>query len=311
MNKPKLTIKDQINHMKNDKGILFNLTNEEDAIEFLNNSNYYFKIKSYAKNYDKYINGDKVGKYINLEFAYLQELSRLDMYFRKFIIRMTLDIEHFTKTKLVKDCSNNDLEDGYTIVREFLDKYEYIEDSIYKKSNNNSVCSDMIKKYEDNLAIWNIVEVLSFGDFIKLYSFYYDKYPCKKSMVNYFWAVNCLRNAAAHNSCLLNSLKSPYTITRSKGISTFVSKIPSITKQERKKKLKNPIIHDFVVTLYVYNELVESGNTKKSTLEELQELIDNRFVENKDYFEKNQIIISYYKFIKKIIEHFMKSGYTI
>lgn len=307
MNKPKLTIEEQINYMKNKNGILFEITKEEDAIEFLKKNNYYFKIKSYAKNYDKYVSGKNFGKYVNLDFAYLQELSRLDMHFRKIIIKMTLDIEHFAKTKLVKDCSENELEDGYSIVREFLDKYKYIEKSISDKYNINSVCKDMIEKYGDDLAIWNIVEILSFGDFRKLYSYYYKKYPCKKSLEPYFWSVNCLRNAAAHNSCLLNTLKSPYTITRSKQINTYVSKITSIGRQERKKKLDNPIIHDFVVTLYVYTKIVEDGHIKKSTLEELQDLIRNRFTENKEYFNKNQIILSNYKFIKKIIEHFMSN----
>lgn len=306
MSKPKLTIEDQINHMKNKNGILFEITKEEDAIEFLKKNNYYFKVKSYAKNYEKYVSGENCGKYLNLDFAYLQELSRLDMHFRKIIIKMTLDIEHFAKTRLVKDCSENELEDGYSIVREFLDNHKYIEDSIAKKANQNSVCKDMIEKYGDKLAIWNIVEILSFGDFRKLYSYYYKKYPCKESLESYFWSVNCLRNAAAHNSCLLNTLRSPYTITRNKQINTYVSKITSIGKNERKKKLDNPIIHDFVVTLYVYTQIVEDGNTKKSTLEELQEIILNRFTEHKEYFTKNQIILSHYKFIKKIIEHFIE-----
>lgn len=41
---PKLTIQEQIEHMKQ-QGILFNIVSEEEAIEFLKNNNYYFKIK--------------------------------------------------------------------------------------------------------------------------------------------------------------------------------------------------------------------------------------------------------------------------
>ena len=50
MSKIKLSIKNQIIHMKEEKGIKFNIINEEEAKEFLKNNNYYFKIKSYAKN---------------------------------------------------------------------------------------------------------------------------------------------------------------------------------------------------------------------------------------------------------------------
>lgn len=306
MRRPNLTIKEQIDYMEIEKGILFNITTKEEAFDFLNNNNYYFKLKSYAKNYDRYLNGDKKDKYINLEFAYLQELSRLDMYFRKFIIKMTLDIEHFAKTKLIKDCSENKLEDGYSIVADFIIKYPYIEKGIIDKSNSsNSVCSDLIKKYSDELAIWNLVEILSFGDFIKLYSFYYQKYPNSDSMVNHLWSVKFLRNAAAHNSCLLNTLKSPYTGVRAnKQINTYVSKINGVKKEERIKKLKNPIIHDFVVTLYVFDYFTKNNNTKYSTFKELKDLIDTRFIENKDYFIKNQIIVTHYNFIKKIVDYF-------
>jgi hypothetical protein len=70
MSKPKLTIDEQIEHMKS-KGIQFHLVNESAAKNFLLKNNYYFKIKSYTKNYDTYTSTDKKGQYINLEFAYL------------------------------------------------------------------------------------------------------------------------------------------------------------------------------------------------------------------------------------------------
>lgn len=83
--------------------------------------------------------------------------------------------------------------------------------SMKNKANTNSVSGDLISKYGNSFAAWNIIEVLSFGDFMKLYSLYYKKYYEKDSMVDFLWSVKFLRNAAAHNSCLLNSLKNPYT----------------------------------------------------------------------------------------------------
>lgn len=304
MQKDKLSISDQITYMREKKGIKFNIVNEESAKIFLTSNNYYFKIKSFAKNYENYTSGENVGKYINLEFAYLQELSTIDMYFRKFINKITLDIEHFLKTQLLKDFANNDEEDGYSIVKEFLVAYPYIEKNISDKSRN-SACSDLVQKYEGNFAIWNIVEVLSFGDYIKLYSLYYKKYPTPSSMNNYLWSVKFLRNAAAHNNCLIYSLKKPYTTSNiNKEINTLISKIPGIYPDTRIRKMANPIIHDFIVTLYVFNSIVSSEQIKKHSMSELKVLMDSRLTRNKCYFEKNQLLVSYYKFIKKIVDYF-------
>lgn len=294
MKKCKLLIEDQIAYMRDSKGIKFNIVNEETAKEFLLKNNYYFKLKAYAKNYEKYSSGVNAGKYVNLEFAYLQELSTIDMYFRKFIIKMALDIEHFLKTKLLRDFTHNTNEDGYSIVNDLYLKYPYIKDNISEKSKN-SVCSDLVKKYKQNFAIWNIVEVLSFGDFIKLYEMYYQKYPSADSVHNYLWSIKFLRNAAAHNNCLINSLREPYStkIKLNKEINTFVSKIPRIISADaRKKKMSNPIIHDFVVSLYVFNKIVSSEKIKEHTITELKELVDIRLTRNKSYFENNQLIVS-------------------
>ena len=306
MSKIKLSIKNQIIHMKEVQGIEFNIINEEEAEEFLKNNNYYFKIKSYAKNYSKYDKGLNTGKYINLEFAYLKELSTMDMYFRKYIIKITLDIEHFLRTQLLRDLSENDDEDGYKIIKDFFIKYPYIEKNINEKNNKNSICGDLILKYKDDFAIWNIAEVLSFGDFIKLYEMYYSKYPSEENISRYLWSVKFLRNAAAHNSCLLNSLRNPYNtrINLFKEINTFISKIDGISSDIRKRRMSNPIVNDFVVTLYVFNNVVKSQQIKKHSMEELKTLIDIRFIRNKSYFEKNQLIVSYYRFIKIIVDYF-------
>ncbi|WP_300347975.1 Abi family protein [Clostridium sp.] len=307
MEKVNLCLDRQIEYMRDISGIKFDIISEEEAKEFLKNSNYYFKIKSFAKNYDKYYKGENQGKYINLDFAYLQELSKLDMVLRKLIINMTLDIEHFAKTKLIYDCSENTYEDGYSIVEEFLNKHQYIkEELIRSKSYYNSISGDLKRKYSEKPAIWNLVEMISFGDFIKLYGFYYSKYKSKDNYANSLWSVKCLRNAAAHNNCILNALKNPYNIklNSNKEVLRYIHNIKSITKIEKQKKMSNPIIHDFVVTIYVFNSLVNSKSTKKKNMIELENIINNRFIKNKEYFEKNQVIKSSYKFIKKVVEHY-------
>jgi len=307
MLKQKLSIDEQIEHMKNQKGILFNIINEEDAKMFLLKHNYYFKIKAYAKNYDQYNSGVNKGKYINLEFAYLQELSTLDMHFRKIILKMTIDIEHFLKTQMMSDFAFNDKEDGYVIIEKLFIQYPKIKENI-ERMKNSSLCCDLIAKYSDEFAIWNIIEVISFGDFINLYKLYYEQYPSKDSMSNYLWSARILRNAAAHNNCLLNSLKKPYTrrISRDWEISKYVSQIPGISKDSRTKKMSNPVIYDFIVTVHLFNKIITSEKIKMYTMNELKELLGNRFVKHKEYFSKNEVIKSNFDFLKKIVDFYSK-----
>lgn len=101
--KLKLTVEEQIQDMV-DKNIQFELYSKEDAKKFLKYNNYYFKLKSYARNYN--IN-PRTKKYYNLDFAYLVELSKLDMYIRKIILELSLDVEHYLKVRLMNDLSDN------------------------------------------------------------------------------------------------------------------------------------------------------------------------------------------------------------
>ncbi len=72
--KPRLSLDGQVEHLKQ-KGVLFNIMDEEAAKEYLTQNNNYFKLTAYRKNYGKHPDGENKGKYINLEFAYLVYMS--------------------------------------------------------------------------------------------------------------------------------------------------------------------------------------------------------------------------------------------
>lgn len=183
--KPKKTTSQLIKQLES-KGVKFQIMSIDEADDFLQNRNNYMRLASYRKNYEtsRGINQDK---YINLEFAYLVELSALDMHLRNFIFKMCLDVEHSLKVRFINDVEKNDDEDGYQIVDKFLSKKEneYICKSISRFSNSH-FCGDLIKNYFDikynskNFAIgvnkfecpaWVLTELLQFGDFLKLYFF--------------------------------------------------------------------------------------------------------------------------------------------
>lgn len=296
-NKPKLTIAEQINYLES-LGIKFNLYSKQKASDFLTYNNYFFKIKSYAKNYEKYN-----GKYINLDFAYLVEFSTLDMRLRRFILNLSLDVEHLLKVSLNACFCNNQSEDGYNIVRKFLADNENIEKQIKDKAKSISFIKDLVSKYQNDFALWNIIEILSFGDFLKFYKFYFDTYPSKEyqSFHSLAYCVRILRNASAHNNCILNTIKIPYNsnFQANKFIQTYLTKIPEIPKSTRKKLSSNPTLHDFIALIILFNKLCTSKNMKKAKKKEFICLL-RRFRKNKDYFTKNNFITSQFLAFEKI-----------
>ena len=122
INKPMMTSESLVAKMRDEKGITFKYVTEEKAEAYLTDINNYLRTAAYRQNYSKYTRGVNTGKYINLDFTYLQEMSIVDMHFRFLINRMCLDIEQALKVKLVKDVSNDANADAYKIVENFLSK---------------------------------------------------------------------------------------------------------------------------------------------------------------------------------------------
>ena len=96
-----LSAAEQVAYLRDAKDVTFDHMSVEDAEAFLASRNYFFKLKAFAKNYDKrFMDGDAKGRYIGLDFAYLVELSRIDKQLRDLVLDLTLDIEHYLKVRI-------------------------------------------------------------------------------------------------------------------------------------------------------------------------------------------------------------------
>lgn len=302
--KPILSSKEILEHMKN-KGILFNIVKEDDARHFIEEHNYYFKLASYRKNYDKIPNGQNKDKYINLEFAYLQELSKMDMYLRYLILELSLDIEHAIKVALINDISKNKNEDGYEIIELFDPQKNCIKKA--KKFGEASYAAKVVAKYSNKCPIWAFCEVISFGDLCKLANFYNHFYP--KSLAfktTLLYPVRDIRNASAHSNCIINDLRDRSNVPNNE-VSNFVAKVPGITKTRRQKMLKNKSIHDFVALIMVYDQTVMSEMQKAKCWEKLDKVFNKRFLSNNHFFVDNETIRGTYSFLRKVIRK-IKNG---
>lgn len=142
--------------------------------------------------------------------------------------------------------------------------------------------------------------MLTFGDFIKFYDFYYSTrsyYKISSPVIN---LVKSLRNGAAHNNCILADLAHGTSHPPAE-ISQTIAKITSINPSQRKKKLSCRPMLEFAALLYTYN-LIVSDKVKHYRTLELKDLFFNRMLQKKGYFMKNELIKSNYEFACKVID---------
>lgn len=310
--KPLLTIEAQIEKLK-EKGVTFNFCSIEDAKEFLKNHNNYFRITSYRKNYDKFPRGENEGKYRYLDFQYLQELSTIDMHLRYMIIKMCLDIEHCLKLDLLRKAEEK-YDDGFCCVDAFFKEEgnERIKQDIYYKRNSN-YCNDLIKSYfvfdEEKQTIsdyskcrlWVLLEVLTFGQFVNFYNYFHNYYGIRNKYSGNINTVKSLRNACAHNNCILANLRPDNSCLPDANITKFVSKNTEIGREAREKNLSKRTLFEMVTLLFVYDSFV-SNDLKKHRIQELKELVDIRMKKHSEYFSNQQMLIASYDFLKKVID---------
>lgn len=290
------------------RNIKFDLMNEQDAISFLEKSTYYKKVSSYKNNF-LYAIKDGHKSYYDLDFAYLRELSTIDMHLRKVIIHACLNIEHSVKLRIINACQRNNY-NGYEIADEFLSTYPNVRNNVHQNAAN-SYCSDLITNYTNRIPIWIFVEVISFGDLCKLFKFLTDKdifgdhtKSQQTDNVSILYAVHHLRNAAAHNHCILRDLRYQKNVTAIHEISTFVSRVSEINNDPRRKALTTKVYNDFICLLYAVYNFIDSEGVRNGTVNEIKDIFTDRMLKNKHYFTHCIPVKNAYTFIKKILDFY-------
>ena len=300
----KLTVPEIISYCKETLGITFNLKSEEEAAVFLAKHNYFFRLKQYADFGEK----TKSGKFTNVDFGQMVELSTVDMFLRKLILKMTLDFEHYLKVKIINDSQENPSDDGYTVVENFLETHNRVRHLIENLNNSSYFYNRQVfDKYKEKTSVWSIVEMLGFSDFIDFYAHYYQYFHQKCEYTPHFDSVRRLRNAAAHNTCMISNLK-PQSWFKSDIEINFelLGANLEVGNGVISSCLKVPVLNDFAVMLSNYVKLISSPKIKEQTLEEMQEFFNGRMILHKDYFENVNEIKNAYHFAKDVLDYFCK-----
>lgn len=316
--RPMMKISDLVPYLKQ-KNIKFEKISESDAEKYLRDNNNYYNVTSYKHNFLKYPSpaGEKEGLYQDLDFAYLKDMSIIDHRLRLVLFKMIIDIEHYLKIRILNIIETIDEEDGYRIVNMFLDKDfndekfpKRVHTSIFKKVGSdyyNKIFSkydiDKDKKLE-NIPVWEFLEIITFGELVNFYELFAKEYELKEEIKNIFILreIVKLRNAVAHNSCVLSDLdKKDNSFTPDFKIIKFLKEC-GIGKETRSNKLSNSRIRQITYTLYMFNKIVTSEGIKKNINEDINELFFVRIIHHKEYYNNNELLKSVYEYFKKIIE---------
>ena len=166
---------------------------------------------------------------------------------------------------------------------------------------------DKDKKLE-NIPVWEFLEIITFGELVNFYEFFSKEYQLKKEIKNIFILreIVKLRNAVAHNSCVLCDLdKKDNEYAPDFKIVNYLN-LCGIGKETRDNKLSNSRIKQMTYTLYMFNEIVTSEGVKRNVITDINELFYERIILHKEYYNNNELLKSIYAYFDKIIKKYYK-----
>jgi len=295
--------------------IQFNYIDEAEANNYLKNDNNYFNVAYYMDNFPKYPSpaGIYEGKYINLDFAYLIDLYDIDKKLRLILFEMLMALEHSLKMKILSlereyEYKKIDIVNGY-LEKDFNEDGRLHKDILSKvgKAKYNTILSkydiDKDKRIE-NMPIWELLEIITFGQLVRFYEYMCNTYKLKntKEEIYIFKDIVRLRNSVCHNENILANIAGKDIYNNPDfAIVDFLDKC-GIGKEKRNRKLSNSRIRQITYTIVTYMNMIKDKEEKIEVITRLKNLMDNRIIRHKEYYTNNEVLTSTYIYFKKIID---------
>ena len=200
---------EQLNHLVIDKKLKVN--NTDNALQILKQHNYY-RLSGYWK---FFLDADDFFDE-RTSFEKIYEIYKFDRFLRSQLIEVITDIEVYFKTQLAYYLGNKYGAIGYLNSENFdekkIDSHKKFIDTVENinlTKKDNPIVKHHATKYDGNIPVWALVELVSFGSVSKLYSLlntHDQKEFCKMAYKNinhlqldsFIHAVTALRNTCCH-----------------------------------------------------------------------------------------------------------------
>lgn len=307
--RPWLSPQQQVEHLKS-KGVKFELLSENDAESYLIKNNNYFRLRSYRTGFSKVEEGKRAGQYANLDFKILVDLSIIDMLLRYTMLPITLDIEHFSKIKLLSKIEEKS-EDGYAVVKDFLDSYNTVKDGRTRnrakedieKGRSSPYIANLLAKFPNyDFPVWVFFELVAFGTYTYFYKYCAERFN-DKNMLDEFYllqSVKSLRNACAHNNCILNDMSSGKPMHKPRyALLQAMGDVEGVGQGQRRSRLNNDRLQQIATSLYLHHKLASEGVQWHRAIS-LTTFV-KRMNKHIDYYKGNDQITSSFDFIAKLV----------
>ncbi|RKV79967.1 MAG: Abi family protein [Streptococcus sp.] len=274
-----------------DIGIGFNEWDTEQAIEFLQEKNYYYKVSSYRKLFPKID-----GKY-NIEFSTLADIAVIDMRLRYLLLGICLDIEHSIKTAIMDIVTKTPRIDGYDIVKDYAVYNPQGYNNTINALSKNAYLKNIYLKHHQDIPIWVLVEVMDFGNICYFIEMYCKKYPSNKRLKKakqFSSYARHIRNACAHSNVLLvdmlnQKLKQPSAVILSLGESFGLDR----------SDLRYRKLHDIFSLIILHREYCGDKLKRHRRLEAIE--LAKRSKRYMKYYEENEDLKKIYQILCKIL----------
>lgn len=289
-------------------GVTFDICTEAEARNYLSEKCSACKVSAYTQLFDIHTEGESEGKYMDLDFCQLKYLAEVDQRLREILLAMALDIEHFCKTRLITECVITETDD-YTVMADYLNDQDdrqrrYIEREI-ERSKNDPTNDYIFERCGSDLPLSAFVEVVPFGTIVGLIRYCGTRADDREMIADYFVlrSIQSLRNACAHNSCVLLDLfpRTGDAKVAPPEMNKALSDI-GLSRRLRRRWLQTVPTARIASLFYLYSEMVPEGSSRTRRCDDLKRFFEN--VEKDSMLPVENPAIAALSFMRRLTDGF-------